>query len=52
MKILSAERSRDRLIIVFDDGETAAYPASLLYACLPQITEVIHGDGPEELEEE
>ena len=50
-RIISVDRSRDGIVIVFDDGEIAVYPASLLYAHLPQIEEVIHGDGPEELEE-
>jgi hypothetical protein len=51
-KILSADRSLDGVMIVFDDGKTALYPTSLLYELLPQISGVIGGPGPEELEEE
>jgi hypothetical protein len=36
---------------VFDDGETAIYPASMLYEWLSRIEGVIEGLGPEELEE-
>jgi hypothetical protein len=51
-RILSADRSRDGVIIVFDDGKTALFPASMLYELLAQIPDVIDGPGPEELEED
>jgi hypothetical protein len=49
-RILSADRCGGGVMIVFDDGKTAVYPATMLYASLSQIAEVINGDGPEELE--
>jgi hypothetical protein len=49
-RILSADRCGRGVMIVFDDGKTAVYPATMLYASLSQIADVINGDGPEELE--
>jgi hypothetical protein len=51
-RIISADRSRQGVLIVFDDGKAALYPASLLYAALSRIKRVIDGPGPEELEED
>jgi len=51
MKILSADRDRGGVLIVFEDGKTAIFPADALYALLPTLEGVIDGDGPEELEE-
>ncbi len=51
-KIVSAEKASSGLIIVFDDGKTAVYSASVLYEWLAQLKGVIDGPGPEELEEE
>jgi len=47
-KVLSADRYHDDVLIAFDDGKTAVYPAYILYACLGQIEKVITDDGPEE----
>jgi len=51
MKILSADLAYDGVVIVFEDGKTALYPASLLYTALDDIERVIDGPGPEEMEE-
>jgi hypothetical protein len=51
MKILSADRSDGGIVIAFEDGKTAHYPAEMLYAALPSLENVIEGPGPEELEE-
>jgi hypothetical protein len=50
-RIVSAERSRHGVMIVFDDGKSALFPAELLYAALSQVEGVVDGPGPEELEE-
>ena len=51
-KIISADLSIHGVMIVFDDGKTALFPAPILYKLLAQISGVIDGPGPEELEEE
>jgi len=35
-RIVEAERMEDGVIITFDDGKCAVYPASLLYDVLPE----------------
>ena len=39
-KIVSAQRTRDGVLIEFDDGNAAFYPASLLAAMLSQAVEL------------
>jgi hypothetical protein len=39
-RIAYAERVGDDLIIEFDDGESALYPAALLLAMLPQAVRI------------
>ena len=46
-RVESADRLGDDAIISFDDGRSAIYPASLLYAMIPQATEI----PPEDAEE-
>jgi hypothetical protein len=45
-RVESVERLEDDAIICFEDGRSAIYPASLLYAMIPQATEI----PPEETE--
>jgi hypothetical protein len=52
MEILSVDRSRNGVLIAFDDGKTALYPTDILYAALATLKGVIDGPGPEELEED
>jgi hypothetical protein len=49
--ILAADRSRHGVMIAFDDGKTALFPAAFLYASLHHAQEV-RDMGPEELVEE
>jgi|GEM_PF-3807290 len=46
-KILSAERTRDGVLIEFDDGNAAFYPASLLAAVLSQAIKLEELDTDE-----
>jgi hypothetical protein len=46
-KVLSAERSRDGVIIEFEDGRAAFYPASLLAAVLSQAVQLEELDSDE-----
>ena len=39
-RIVSAERMKDGLLIEFDDGRCAIYPAALLLDLLPQATPI------------
>jgi hypothetical protein len=38
--VVDAERVSDGVIVEFDDGESALYPASLLRSMLPQAVKV------------
>jgi hypothetical protein len=51
-RVVSADLSRNGIVIVFDDGNTALFPASILYESLAHIPDAIDGPGPEELVEE
>jgi hypothetical protein len=46
-QIVSAERTKGRVVIEFDDGVCAIYSASLLVAMLP-VAEVVDGMWPED----
>jgi hypothetical protein len=50
MQILSADRTREGLVIALDDGKTGLYPAHVLYDIWFTLQRVIE-EGPEELEE-
>jgi hypothetical protein len=45
--VVSAERTRDGVLIEFDDGNAAIYPASLLAAVLPQAVKLEELDTDE-----
>jgi hypothetical protein len=39
-RIVGADRLAGGVVITFDDGKAALYPASLLYATLPQAQQI------------
>ena len=39
-RIVDADRLAGDLVIAFEDGKTAVYPAAILYAILPQANEL------------
>ena len=39
-RIIEALRMRDSVVITFEDGTYAQYPASLLYSLLPRAAEM------------
>jgi hypothetical protein len=45
--IVYVERLKDSVVIGFDDGKTALYSATLLYATFPQAVE-LDDPGPDE----
>jgi hypothetical protein len=42
-RIIEALRTRDGVIITFENGKYATYPASLLYSMLPKAVEMSGG---------
>ena len=47
-KIVTAEKTRDGVLIEFDDGSAALYPASLLAEVFPQAVKLVELDPNEE----
>lgn len=50
-RIVNADMCKRGVVISFDDGATAIFPSAFLYAALSQMSDVMRGSGPEELEE-
>jgi len=49
-RILSAERTRDGVVVEFEDGNAALYPASLLIEVLPKALK-LEDPSPDDLED-
>jgi hypothetical protein len=49
-RIINAERLGGDLVIAFEDGKSAIYPAAMLYAIFPQATQLDELTLPSELE--
>jgi len=43
-RVAQADRLEGGIIITFEDGKCAFYPSSLLYASLPQATEIVDSE--------
>jgi hypothetical protein len=48
-RLIDATRTGNGVVLTFDDGETAFYPAALLYAALPSAQKI--APSPEDEEE-
>ena len=46
-RILYAERLRGGVVITFEDGKSALYPAALMYDMLPQAERLDEGESTE-----
>jgi len=46
-RVVTADILNGEVIVTFDDGETAIYPASVLYDLLPQVGERLGSDTAE-----
>ena len=49
VRLIDATRTGNGAVLTFDDGETAFYPAALLYAALPSAQKI--APSPEDEEE-
>jgi len=46
-RVVSVDRLDGDVLVTFDDGKTAVYPASVLYELLPQVSEGPRNDTKE-----